>query len=93
MSIVFAAKSAARAALCLLVESARGFLIPADSDSPISTKRRIASDSDGLSGWSSAHLTTEARITGDARKPISGSFPVAGLPRLLGSTFIDFAII
>jgi hypothetical protein len=52
----------------------------------------MASDSVGLSGWFSAHPTTEARITGDARKPINGSFPVAGRPLFLGSTFIDFRI-
>jgi hypothetical protein len=52
----------------------------------------MASDRLGLSDWFSAHRTTDARIVGEARNPISGSFPVAGLPRLLGSTFIDFAI-
>jgi hypothetical protein len=60
--------------------------------SPSSTRRRMASDKLGLSDWLSAHRTTDARIVGEARKPMSGSFPVAGLPRLLGLTFIDFAI-
>jgi hypothetical protein len=52
----------------------------------------MASDSDGWSGSFSAHLTIEARISGEARNPISGSLPVAGLPLFLGSTFIDFVI-
>jgi hypothetical protein len=53
----------------------------------------MASESVGLSGWFSAHLTIDARITGDARKPISGSVPVAGRPGFLRLTDIDFAII
>jgi len=60
--------------------------------SPISTRRRMASDKDGSSGSDSAQRTTDARISGDARNPISGSLPVAGRPRFLGLTFIDFTI-
>ena len=52
----------------------------------------MASDKDGSSGSDSAQRTTDARISGDARNPISGSLPVAGRPRLLGLTFIDFTI-
>ena len=60
--------------------------------SPCSTSRRMASESVGWSGWFSAHFTIDARITGEARKAIKGSFPVGGLPRFLGLTFIDFPI-
>ena len=40
--------------------------------SPNSTRRRMASDSAGLSGWPSAHLTIDVRNVGEARKPING---------------------
>jgi hypothetical protein len=43
-----------------------------------------------MSGWFSAHLTIEARKFGAARKPIMGSRPVAGRPRLFfGLAFMD----
>jgi hypothetical protein len=45
--------------------------------SPSSTRRRVASESVGVSGWFSAHFTIEARSTGAARNPIMGSRPVA----------------
>jgi hypothetical protein len=48
--------------------------------SPSSTRRRMASDSVGMSGCLSAHRTIAARITGSARKPIIGVIPVAGRP-------------
>ena len=48
-SIVLAASSAARAALCLLVDRMRGRSDVVVLDNPISTSLRIASDSDGLS--------------------------------------------
>ena len=59
--------------------------------SPISTSRRVASERVGRSAWCSAHFTIAARSTGDARKPIMGSRPVAGLPRLFGLAFIDIS--
>jgi hypothetical protein len=43
----------------------------------ISTRRRTASDRDGLSGCVSAHRTIDARKAGGARKPMIGSLPVA----------------
>jgi hypothetical protein len=49
----------------------------------------VASDSVGMSGWFSAHLTMDARNTGAARNPIMGSRPVAGRPRFFGLAFID----
>ncbi len=52
----------------------------------------MASDSVGWSGSFAAQRSTEARISGEARNPISGSLPVAGRPLFLGLTFIDFAI-
>jgi hypothetical protein len=59
---------------------------------PSSTRRRVASESEGISGWYSAHFTIEARSTGDARKPIMGSRPVAGRPRrFFGLAFIDIS--
>lgn len=57
--------------------------------SPNSTRRRVASERLGMSGWFSAHFTIEARNTGDARNPIIGSRPVAGRPRrFFGLAFI-----
>jgi hypothetical protein len=43
---------------------------------PNSTSRRMGCDRLGLSDWRSAHRTTDARIAGEVRNPISGSFPV-----------------
>jgi hypothetical protein len=48
--------------------------------SPISTSRRMASESEGMSGWFSAQRIISARIAGSARKPIIGVIPVAGRP-------------
>jgi hypothetical protein len=53
-----------------------------------STRRRIASDRDGLSGCSFAQASIAALKAGDSRMADTGSFPVAGRPRFfLGSTF------
>ena len=52
-----------------------------DPASPNSTRRRIASDWDGLSGCSAAHLSTFARSSGASRTPMTGERRVAGLPR------------
>jgi hypothetical protein len=56
---------------------------------PSSTRRRVASERVGLSGWFSAHLTMDARNTGAARNPIMGSRPVAGRPRFFGLAVFD----
>jgi hypothetical protein len=56
-------------------------LIDHDPASPNSTRRRIASDWDGLSGCSAAHLPTFARSSGASRTPMTDERPVAGLPR------------
>src|ERR1700733_4820856 len=76
LSIVFAASSAARNLRSGLLTGLAG----AFTVRPSSTKRRMASESVGVSGWFSAHLTIDARITGSARKPIIGALPVAGRP-------------
>jgi hypothetical protein len=47
---------------------------------PISTRRRMASDSFGLSGCDFAHFSMEVRSSVSALKPIIGRAPVAGLP-------------
>jgi hypothetical protein len=39
-----------------------------------------------------AHASIAEIVSRGARVVRSGSLPVAGLPRLLGSTFIDFII-
>jgi hypothetical protein len=52
----------------------------------------MASDKLGLSAWLFAHRTTDARSVGEARNPIRGSFPVAGLPLFLGVTVADLAM-
>jgi hypothetical protein len=48
----------------------------------MSTSRRIASESVGLSGSSLAHLSTAFRAASDKRMPTIGLTPVAGRPRL-----------
>jgi hypothetical protein len=48
--------------------------------SPSSTKRRVASESFGLSGCCFAHFSIAARRVASARKPIMGVIPVAGRP-------------
>jgi hypothetical protein len=60
---------------------------------PSSTSRRMASDSDGVSGWSSAQRTIDARIAGSARKPINGLMPVAGRPMTFCLTVLAFFIL
>jgi hypothetical protein len=87
-----AANSAARSAPCLAVERTRGLLGEVDFDRPISTSRRMASDSDGVSGWFSAHLTIAARIAGSARNPMSGLIPVRGRPMAFDLTVLAFFI-
>jgi hypothetical protein len=59
--------------------------------SPRSTRRRVASERVGISGWFSAHFTMEARNTGAAQNPVMGSRPVAGRPRFFGLALIDIA--
>jgi hypothetical protein len=61
--------------------------------SPSSTKRRIASERVGVSGWLSAHFTIAARVTGSARNPTIGVTPVAGRPRNFCLADIVFFII
>src|SRR6266550_2697705 len=61
--------------------------------SPSSTRRRMASESDGVSGCFSAHRTMDARITGSARKPINGVMPVRGRPMTLCLTGVAFFIL
>jgi hypothetical protein len=56
--------------------------------SAISTRRRSASERDGLSGWRLAHASTSAVNSGGARNASIGSLPVAGRPRFLGITFL-----
>jgi hypothetical protein len=56
-------------------------LIDQDPASPNSTRRRIASDRDGWSGCSAAHLSTFARSSGASRTPMTDERPVAGLSR------------
>jgi hypothetical protein len=53
-----------------------------------STKRRIASEREGLSGWRLAHASTSAVNARGARKASIGSLPVPGRPRFLGITFL-----
>jgi hypothetical protein len=48
----------------------------------MSTSRRIASESVGLSGSFLAHLSTAFRAASDKRMPTIGLTPVAGRPRL-----------
>src|ERR1700674_3293433 len=78
LSIALVASSAARAA------AIAGGRTDDFTVSPSSTRRRVASESVGISGWFSAHFTMEARSTGAARNPIMGSRPVAGRPRFFG---------
>jgi hypothetical protein len=54
---------------------------------PLSIRRRMASDRDGLSSWRLAQASTVLRDSGAMRSAISGSLPVAGRPRFLGITF------
>jgi hypothetical protein len=61
--------------------------------SPSSTRRRMASESVGISGCFSAHFTIEARITGSARNPISGVVPLRGRPMTFCLTGIVFFIL
>src|ERR1700682_3104136 len=61
--------------------------------SPSSTRRRMASESEGMSGCFSAHLTIEARITGSARNPIRGVMPLRGRPMTFCLTGIVFFIL
>jgi hypothetical protein len=60
---------------------------------PSSTRRRMASESEGMSGCFSAHLTMEALIIGSARNPISGVVPVRGRPMTFCLTGIVFFIL
>jgi hypothetical protein len=57
---------------------------------PLSIKRRVASENSGLSGWVAPHFTIALRMLAGIRSTTCGSFPVAGRPRFLGITFIDF---
>jgi hypothetical protein len=62
-------------------------LIDHDPASPNPTRRRIASDWDGLSGCSAAHLSTFARSSGASRTPVTDARRVAGLPRFFRNLF------
>jgi hypothetical protein len=56
-----------------------------------STKRRIASEREGLSSCIAAHSSTALRSFGESRMAVTGSCPVAGLPgRFLG---VDLGIV
>jgi len=74
------AKSCASSAGSMVGLLYEGWLHLAFTFSPSSTRRRMASESVGVSGCFSAHLTIEALITGSARKPIRGVMPVRGRP-------------
>ena len=56
------------------------------------TRRRIASERDGLSGCCLAQSSICDLSTGDNLTAVTGSCPVAGRPRLFRTTGIDFAI-
>ena len=63
----------------------RFFALAANANS---TKRRIASDREGLSGCCFAQFSIADLSGNESRIADTGSFPVAGRPRfLLGSTF------
>jgi hypothetical protein len=57
-----------------------------------STRRRMASDREGLSGCRLAQSSIRDLSAGDSRIAVTGSWPVAGRPRFFGSTGIDFGI-
>jgi hypothetical protein len=59
--------------------------------SPISTRRRMASER--LASLAAAHDSTCAMSSFGIRAVTCGSLPVGGLPRFLGVTLIDLAII
>ena len=57
------------------------------------TRRRIASEREGLSGSRLAQSSICDLRAGDSRTAVTGSCPVGGRPRFFGTTGIDFRII
>ncbi len=86
-SMTLAASSAARTVPVAALGRDAGF-----AASPISTKRRMASDRGGLSSSLAAHSSTAARNSADSLIAVTGSRPVAGRPPLFGfgTTDVDF---
>jgi hypothetical protein len=62
--------------------------------SPISTRRRMASERPGESSCLAAHLSTAVRNSSDSLIAVTGSRPVAGRPPLFGfgTTDLDLAM-
>jgi hypothetical protein len=67
----------------------RRFALAASANS---TRRRIASEREGLSGCCLAQSSICNLSAGDSRTAVTGSWPVGGRPRFFRTTGIDFGI-